>query len=200
MDVRIEPLSAESWPALVALFQQGGDPKWCWCNYWRIRSADWGDANAVVNRRRLRALVDRDLAPGLVALDADRQAVGWVSLGPREEFDRLEHSRVRPRLDDVPRLVDRLLRGRSGITPEGPGGPTAGGGRRARAGARGTGAGGLPGGSGCRQGDRGDTLLGHAVDLPAGRVPGGPGDRLAAGHRQPRDRQAGAVGLRPWGP
>lgn len=49
----------------------------------------------------MRALVDRDLAPGLVALDPDGQAVGWVSLGPREEFGRLEHSRVRPRLDDV---------------------------------------------------------------------------------------------------
>lgn len=102
MEVRIEPLSQESWPALAALFQQGGDAKWCWCNYWRIRNADWGDADAAVNRRRLRRLVDRDLAPGLVALDGDGQALGWVSLGPREEFARLEHSRVRPRLDDLP--------------------------------------------------------------------------------------------------
>jgi GNAT superfamily N-acetyltransferase len=37
----------------------------------------------------------------LVALAADGRAVGWVSLGPREDFDRLERSRVRPRLDGL---------------------------------------------------------------------------------------------------
>ena len=31
--VRIEPLSATTWPALEALFRQGGDPRWCWCEY-----------------------------------------------------------------------------------------------------------------------------------------------------------------------
>jgi GNAT superfamily N-acetyltransferase len=36
-----------------------------------------------------------------VALAKDGRAVGWVSLGPREDFERLERSRVRPRLDDI---------------------------------------------------------------------------------------------------
>lgn len=36
-----------------------------------------------------------------MALYEDR-VVGWVSLGPRSDFYRLEHSRVRPRLDDRP--------------------------------------------------------------------------------------------------
>ena len=49
----------------------------------------------------LRDLAGREVAPGLVAL-RDGRAIGWVGLGPREDFDRLEHSRVRPRLDDLP--------------------------------------------------------------------------------------------------
>jgi hypothetical protein len=28
--VRIEPLTDATWPALEALFREGGDPRWCW--------------------------------------------------------------------------------------------------------------------------------------------------------------------------
>jgi GNAT superfamily N-acetyltransferase len=100
--VRIVPLGPEAWPALAALFEEGGDPRWCWCQFWRVRGADFGSSATGANRDRLHALIERDPAPGLVALDEDGQAVGWVSLGPREDFERLERSRVRPRLDDVP--------------------------------------------------------------------------------------------------
>ena len=47
--------------------------------------------------------VDFSGSAGLrVALTPDGAAAGWVSLGPREGFDHLERSRVRPRLDDLP--------------------------------------------------------------------------------------------------
>jgi GNAT superfamily N-acetyltransferase len=51
----------------------------------------------------MHALVDeeRDPAPGLLAYREGR-VVGWVSVAPREDYDRLTHSRVRPKLDDVP--------------------------------------------------------------------------------------------------
>ena len=70
--------------------------------YWRRPGVDFATANRDDNRDGLRALVDGSIAPGLVAIDDDGRAVGWVSLGPREDFHRLERSRVRPRLDDVP--------------------------------------------------------------------------------------------------
>ena len=54
------------------------------------------------DRASLEAQLGAPLAPGLVALDANGRAVGWVSVGPREDFEHLERSRVRPRLDDVP--------------------------------------------------------------------------------------------------
>jgi len=70
--------------------------------FWRLRSKDWSFANAREVRDGFHRLVDedRDPAPGLLALRGDR-AVGWVSLGPRNDFQRLEHSRVRPRLDNL---------------------------------------------------------------------------------------------------
>jgi GNAT superfamily N-acetyltransferase len=46
-------------------------------------------------------MVERGPAPGLLAY-RDGVPVGWVSLGPRESYARLEASRIRPRLDEVP--------------------------------------------------------------------------------------------------
>ena len=100
--VRIVPLTPQYWDAVAGLFGEGGDPKTCWCMFWRLRSKDGSFANARELRDGFHRLVDedRDPAPGLLALRGDR-AVGWVSLGPREDFGRLVHSRVRPRLDDL---------------------------------------------------------------------------------------------------
>jgi len=102
MDVQIQPLTPELWPALAALFESGGDPRWCWCMYWRLRGTDYSESSPEKNRAGLRSLVDRERPPGLVAVDQEGRVVGWVSLGPREEFERLERSRVRPRVDDRP--------------------------------------------------------------------------------------------------
>lgn len=119
---RIVPLTPEVWPALAALFEQGGDPRWCWCMYWRVRGRDFNLTSASANRETLQRLTESSdrvggPVPGLVALDGDR-AVGWVSLGPREGFERLERSRLLARLDDRPVwsivcfVVSRRARGR----------------------------------------------------------------------------------------
>jgi GNAT superfamily N-acetyltransferase len=103
LQLDIRPLTAETWPALATLFEEGGDPAWCWCQFWRGGGFP-GTTSEVkaANQALLRAQADRPLAPGLVALTPDGTAVGWISLGPREDFEHLERSRVRPRLDDVP--------------------------------------------------------------------------------------------------
>jgi GNAT superfamily N-acetyltransferase len=107
MELDIRPLNGETWPALAALFEEGGDPKWCWCQFWRAAgfSPNNPDQKAI-NRANLRAQADRPLAPGLVAIGLDGKyqgkAAGWVSLGPREDYERLERSRSRPRLDPKP--------------------------------------------------------------------------------------------------
>jgi GNAT superfamily N-acetyltransferase len=103
---RIVPLAPEHWDALAALFAEGGDPRFCWCMYWRLRSSAFSGNRIADNRAGLRRLANEAAAsglpaPGLVALRGDR-AVGWVSLGPRADFERLERSRTIPRLDDRP--------------------------------------------------------------------------------------------------
>jgi GNAT superfamily N-acetyltransferase len=97
--LRIEPLTVDCFDDLAALFREGGDARSCWCMFWRLRSKDFSAATVAQNRARLRDLAAGPLAPGLVAYRGDR-AVGWCSLGPRQDFERLERSRIIPRVDD----------------------------------------------------------------------------------------------------
>ena len=98
----VVPLAPERFPDLAALFEEGGDPKWCWCTYFRVRGRDWSNSTAAGNRAELAASSERDdVAPGLLAYRDDR-VVGWVSLGPREDYARLVASKILAPVDDTP--------------------------------------------------------------------------------------------------
>jgi GNAT superfamily N-acetyltransferase len=118
----IRPLTPERFPDLAALFGEGGDPKWCWCVYFRFRGRDWSNSTASENRAALEELAERDLAPGLVGY-RDGRVVGWVSLGPREDYERLTFSKILAPVDDTPVwsivcfVVSRKVRGQ-GVAAE----------------------------------------------------------------------------------
>ncbi len=98
--MRIEPVSPVTWDALVDLFAHRGGPdtRFCWCIFWRVRSKDFSESTPAANRERLRALVEQGPPPGLVAVEDDR-VIGWVGVAPRPEYQRIEHSRVIPRVE-----------------------------------------------------------------------------------------------------
>jgi GNAT superfamily N-acetyltransferase len=70
-----------------------------------MRQVDFAKSTAESNRAVLEQAVRTTSAdgraPGLVAY-RDGDAVGWVSLGPREDYQRLQHSRVMAPIDDRP--------------------------------------------------------------------------------------------------
>ena len=105
VDLEIRPLTPDTVPDLAELFGQGGDPRWCWCSFYRVRGRDWTNATPAENRAVMEAAVDENAAdgrsPGLVAYRGD-EAVGWTSVGPREDYERLAYSRVLAPLDDRP--------------------------------------------------------------------------------------------------
>ena len=105
MSLEILPLTPERLPDLAALFNQGGDPKWCWCAYYRLRGVDFSSGSARRNRGVLEgavtALAAEGRNPGLVAY-RDGEAVGWVSVAPRDDYERLRHSKVLAPVDDRP--------------------------------------------------------------------------------------------------
>ena len=117
----VEPLTPDRLPDLAALFEEGGDPRWCWCAYFRVRGTDFSSGSKARHRSVLEAAATDGLAaghaPGLVAYDAG-VAVGWISLGPREDYERLAYSKVLARVDETPVwsivcfVVGRSARGR----------------------------------------------------------------------------------------
>ena len=106
MKLRIEPLTPERWDDLVELFDRPGASiaRGCYCMCYR-RSGKHetppGVSHSEGNRRALKALVDRGVVPGLIGYE-DGRPIGWVSLGPRQDFAKLQRSPVMKPVDAKP--------------------------------------------------------------------------------------------------
>lgn len=102
---RARPLTAETWPHLEELFEVRGNAivRDCYCMFFRhARPPKNAPHPNPDNKAGLRALVDGDgVTPGLVGYVDDLPA-GWISLGPRPGYRRLERSRVMKQVDDTP--------------------------------------------------------------------------------------------------
>ena len=66
----------------------------------RLSNREFEAHSGEEKREMFRSIVD-DRVPGLLAY-VDEKPVGWVSLGPRPEFGRIQRSRVTKPVDDVP--------------------------------------------------------------------------------------------------
>jgi GNAT superfamily N-acetyltransferase len=111
-----KPLTPANFADLEALFGRPGGSivRGCWCMFYRRTGKT--DAGRDENREALRALADDDVAPGLVGY-LHGSPVGWISLGPREDYLKLGRSPVMKPVDDtdvwsiVCSFVDKAHRG-----------------------------------------------------------------------------------------
>ncbi len=120
--VDILPLTSERWADLVELFERPGASiaRGCYCMFYRRagkHAPPPGRTHAEANKRDLKALVGRGVVPGLLAYEGGRP-VGWISLGPREDYPKLARSPVMKPVDGKPVwsivcfFVDAKARGR----------------------------------------------------------------------------------------
>ena len=189
--VDVLPLTPERFADLAALFEEGGDPKWCWCVYFRFRGRDWSNSTAAENRAALEAL-DRPRAgrPGLVAYQ-DGRAVGLGQPRPARGLRA-------PRLVEGPGarrrhagLVDRLLRGVAASPRRGRRGGPAGRRRRVCAASRARRLSRPIRSTRPADADpRRERLSRHARDVRAGRLPGRRAAPVNADEPGPADRPA----------
>jgi GNAT superfamily N-acetyltransferase len=97
----IHPLTRDRWDDLVTVFDRPGDPKGCWCMFYRVRGRDferrWGEGN----REDFRAVVGDGPPPGLLAY-RDGEPVGWCAVAPRGAYRRILNSRVLRPVDEDP--------------------------------------------------------------------------------------------------
>lgn len=106
MKLKVSPLTPDRWPDLEAVFLARGCSvaRSCWCMAYRQRGAvevPRGKTRAQVNRAGLKALVEAGNPPGLIGYRG-KVPVGWISIGPREEYLTLERSPVMKPVDQKP--------------------------------------------------------------------------------------------------
>jgi GNAT superfamily N-acetyltransferase len=114
--IEVLPLTKGRWKDLVELFSRPGASivRGCWCMYYRRTG---GIGSGEKNKRALRSLVDGGSIPGLIGYE-NGSPVGWISLGPREDYSKLRRSPVMKPVDDKPVwsivcfYVDARARGR----------------------------------------------------------------------------------------
>jgi GNAT superfamily N-acetyltransferase len=118
MKLEVHPLTKDRWADLVELFNRPGASivRGCWCMYYR-KTGGSGIGPGETNKQAMKSLVDSGYVPGLIGYE-DGSPVGWISLGPREDYAKLRRSPVMKPVDDKPVwsivcfFVDRRARGR----------------------------------------------------------------------------------------
>jgi GNAT superfamily N-acetyltransferase len=100
LELRIEPLTPDRWPALEDLFGERGACNGCWCMYWRIGSA-YRHRPRDLNRKDFERTVCNGPPPGLLAFHGDL-TVGWCQITPRDALSWLDRTWRLRRVDDMP--------------------------------------------------------------------------------------------------
>jgi ribosomal protein S18 acetylase RimI-like enzyme len=105
MTLVVRPLTDRRWDDLEIIFNAKGCSvaRGCWCMYYRVSGKGAytrpSDSQRSRSKAALKALIDQDPPPGLIAYQ-DKTPVGWVSLGPREDYAKLAKSPAMKPIDD----------------------------------------------------------------------------------------------------
>jgi len=94
-----KPLTEKLWPQFEELFGEKGGCAGCWCMFFRLAKKEFEENKYAGNKRRMHQLVKKQEPVGLLAL-LHEQPVAWISLAPREQFVKLDSSRVHKRIDN----------------------------------------------------------------------------------------------------
>jgi len=96
----IEPLTKDNWAGFVELFGEKGACGNCWCMFYRLGNKEYQSGKADQgNKKAMKKIVWEDRPAGLLGF-VEGQAIAWCAFAPREDFIRLEKSRVHKRIDD----------------------------------------------------------------------------------------------------
>jgi GNAT superfamily N-acetyltransferase len=100
MNLRIEPLTPQLWPAFEDLFGKQGACHGCWCMNWRI-GREYQRRSPAANQADFQEIVKTGPPPGLLAFHGDL-AVGWCQLTPRRALPWLNRQWRLKSVDDLP--------------------------------------------------------------------------------------------------
>ena len=95
-----QPLTTANWGKYLQLFGEKGACGNCWCMYYRLKKSEFDEGKLEGgNKAAMHDLVKSGVPTGLLAFYEDIP-IGWCAFAPREDFMKLENSRVHKRIDD----------------------------------------------------------------------------------------------------
>lgn len=94
-------LNKQRWQDFVKLFGEKGACGGCWCMSWRLKKADFEQQKGEGNKQLMRQLVDSGAPTGIIGYVGGKP-IGWCSVAPREQYLRLQYSRILKPVDTKP--------------------------------------------------------------------------------------------------
>ena len=99
--INFKELTLETWQDFEILFGERGACGGCWCMYWRLHNKDFEAQKGSGNKKSMKGLIKNNQQIGII-MYIDHEPIGWCSVAPREDFVRLENSKILKPIDDNP--------------------------------------------------------------------------------------------------
>jgi len=97
----VEPLTRKNWGQFVELFGNKGACGNCWCMYYRLSKTDFVEGKPDDgNKNAMKEIVWNNRPAGILGF-YEGLPIAWCAFAPREDFMKLEKSRVHKRIDDM---------------------------------------------------------------------------------------------------
>jgi len=93
------PVSNVRWKDFEKLFGEKGACAGCWCMYWRLKQSVLDSQKGNGNKRAMKNIIGSGKIPGIIAY-SEGEPIGWCSVAPREEFSKLDNSRILKPVDE----------------------------------------------------------------------------------------------------
>ena len=90
--VRVVSAAGVPWDDVRAVFDIPGDPRHCFCQYFKLRGSSWNCSDEE-KEHALRAQLESPPGSGVLAY-VDGTPAGWCAVEPREAYPRLLHSKI----------------------------------------------------------------------------------------------------------
>jgi GNAT superfamily N-acetyltransferase len=98
----IEPLSKANWNKFEALFGERGACGNCWCMTYRLQRKEFEEGKRNNgNKKAMKKLVGEGKPAGIMGF-INGEPVAWCAFAPREDFIKMERSRIHKRIDNEP--------------------------------------------------------------------------------------------------
>ena len=96
----VEPLTRKNWGQFVELFGNKGACGNCWCMYYRLSKTDFREGKSDDgNKNAMKEIVWQNKPAGILGF-YEGLPIAWCAFAPREDFMKLEKSRVHKRIDN----------------------------------------------------------------------------------------------------